>query len=72
MGILVLFIIIVAAGGLAYSYYRNRGGRRLFSHEHDDAIDLAKQRYANGEISREEFEQIKQDLQDLQDDEGTS
>jgi uncharacterized membrane protein len=64
MGMFILFIIIVVAGGLAYSYYRSRGGKRLFSHEYDDAVDLAKQRYANGEISREEFEQIKQDLQE--------
>jgi len=64
MGMFILLIIIVVAGGLAYSYYRSHGGKRLFSHEHDDAVDLAKQRYANGEISREEFEQIKQDLQE--------
>jgi uncharacterized membrane protein len=57
-------IIIVVAGGLAYSYYRSRGGKRLFSHEYDDAMDLAKRRYANGEISREEFEQIKEDLEE--------
>jgi len=64
MGMIIVLIIIVVAGGLAYSYYRSRGGKRLFSHGYDDAMDLAKQRYANGEISREEFEQIKQDLQE--------
>ena len=64
MGMFILLIIIVVAGGLAYSYYRSRGGKRLFSHGYDDAMDLAERRYANGEISREEFEQIKRALQE--------
>jgi len=63
MGMLVILVVIVAAGAFAYSYYRKRGWKGLFSQEHDEAMDLAKRRYANGEISREEFEQIKQDLE---------
>lgn len=63
MGMFFLLIIIVAAGFLAYSYYRRRGGKRLFPQEDDEAMDLAKRRYANGEISRGEFEQIKRDIE---------
>ncbi len=64
MGMLVLLVIIVAAGVFAYSYYRKRGVKGFFSQNNDEAMDLAKRRYANGEISREEFEQIKRDLEE--------
>lgn len=31
--------------------------------EKEDAVEVARNRYARGEISKEEFEQIKKDLQ---------
>jgi uncharacterized membrane protein len=64
MGMLVGLVIIVAIAIFAYSYYRKRDGRRFFSQKTDEAMELAKRRYVNGEISREEFEQIKRDLED--------
>jgi putative membrane protein len=64
MGMLFFLIVVVAGGFLAYGYYRRRGGKRLFPQEDDEAMDLARRRYANGEISREEFEQIKRDIEE--------
>jgi putative membrane protein len=41
---------------------RERGGSSTSSTEKYIALDIAKERYAKGEISQEEFEQIKENL----------
>jgi len=63
MGMFLILIIIVAAGVILYSFYRRRGGDALFGRREDDPVEIARRRYAEGEITREEFEQIKQDLE---------
>ena len=39
-----------------------RRGSDTATPEKRDALDIAKERYARGEISREEFEQMKKEL----------
>lgn len=61
---LFLILILIGVVAFAFYYYRRTGdllpGR---GRDEDDAIRVAKRRYANGEISREEFERIRRDLE---------
>jgi len=61
--LMVLFwglIIAVVVWGV--KRVTERGSAGSTTPEKGDALDIAKERYARGEISREEFEQIKKDL----------
>jgi putative membrane protein len=40
----------------------NRLAKRAGPHEKSSAMDIARERYARGEITKEQFEQIKKDL----------
>jgi putative membrane protein len=55
VGIVFLIRWLIAAGGT---------GRRLdANHRGDSALDILKKRYARGEISKQEFDEIRRDLQ---------
>lgn len=59
-----LLAILFWVGLILFVVLLFRGGHR---HEHgtanqDDALTIAKNRYAKGEINKEEFEQLKKDL----------
>lgn len=57
MGIFLLFLIVIAL--IVARVIRRHGGHWAM---HRDPIDHAKDRYAKGEITKEQFDQIKKDL----------
>ena len=62
MGFGLIFPVLIV---IAFIYLLNeRGQGNLFSTSSKDksALDIAKERYARGEMSKEEFEQIRNDL----------
>ena len=64
MGWWMIILIVLFWGGLialivwGIKSITERGGTRT----RHDSLDIARERYARGRISREEFEQLKKDL----------
>lgn len=64
-GFLVLIIIIVIVGFGIYFIVKNSNNNDWNRSQKDssaDALDIAKKRLAKGEITTEEFEEIKKNL----------
>ena len=55
----LIFIILIVAVG--YAFFYNRPGDSPLGKTRTP-LDIAEERYARGEISREEFERLKRDL----------
>ncbi len=51
---IILFVVFL------YLFFHN--GVRLYPHRQNEACEILKRRYAAGEISKEEYEEIKRDL----------
>ncbi len=60
----ILVIVLLVAGGVLLFRWGSgtNGGSRLSGGR--SAIDILKERYARGEISREEYEEMKSDIED--------
>ena len=60
----ILWLVIV--GLVLYLTFSRRGARKPWESgpglEGETALDILKKRYAKGEISKDEFEQMKRDI----------
>lgn len=57
----IIFIVIVVL--VIYFIVSSTKGKNEGSSSKESALDILKKRYAKGEISKEEFERIKKDLE---------
>jgi len=57
---MVLFWILIVVGIVVVIKWT--AGRRTPHTETDSAVEILKKRYARGEISKEEFERMKRDV----------
>jgi putative membrane protein len=63
MGLMTLFMVLFWGGVIALIIWLiARSRRNQVSGEKSGPIEIAKERYAKGEITREQFEQLKKDL----------
>ena len=55
-GTIIYLIVSLVSSGRDHRPHDDRGPRE------EDPLDIAKRRYAKGEITKEEFDQIRKDL----------
>ena len=58
---IIFFIVLLRRGGCRPPWW-GPGGYHRDNGEADSALEILKKRYAKGEITKEEFEQIKKDI----------
>lgn len=63
MIMMIVFWLLLIAGGIALFRWLMRDNRSQNQNPPDTAIEHLKLRYVKGEISKEEFEQMKKDIQ---------
>jgi putative membrane protein len=67
-GLLLFILLLVAVGYVAYRLGQNKsqtnvnGGGSSLQGRRDEALEVVRRRYAQGEIEREEYERLRRDL----------
>lgn len=66
---LIVWIVIIVAVVALVKYMTHQGhyyghGHHMMGEDHTTAIDILKERYAKGEITKKEFEEMKKDILD--------
>lgn len=65
-GLLLFILLLVVIGYVAYRLGQNRPNGttsdRAAPVRSDEALELARKRYAEGKIDRDEFERLRRDL----------
>jgi putative membrane protein len=74
MGLMMVFMVLVVVGGIMlvvwlvravappYGGYPQSPYQQSYSPPRDDALETARRRFASGEITKDEFEEIKRTL----------
>ncbi len=62
-GMFMWIVFLVVLGLLIYFIVQSRTGKSPLSTQQERPMDILKRRYAKGEITREEFERMKKDLE---------
>jgi len=59
-GFRLVVLVAIVAGAVYMARYFTRQGRH--SHREDSALDILQKRYARGEITKEQYEEMKRNL----------
>lgn len=59
----LLWIVVIIAVVIWFVQYNKKGGNLFGSGKEENSLDILDKRYANGDITKEEFESMKKDLQ---------
>ena len=63
--VVLFFLVVVVAGvGVVVWFASQRSGANVASRQpEEDVVEILRRRYARGEITREEYDKMRQDLE---------